>query len=382
MKFTYKINKKKYDVIFCPDKEGYKIRNKKRSYMQITKDLKKINHDGKVLLVIDKNISNLIIKYIIKDLKLSYVNLVVLFVKGNKKNKNLKTLFQILDKLFDYKFSKNSVLISCGGGVVGDVAGLASSLYLRGLNYFHIPTTMTALIDSCIGGKTGINYKGLINSIGNYYHPKKVYISKNIINLLPKREYYAGIPEIIKYGLISNNKILTLLNKQNDFKSKNFSFLSKIIKDSLLTKVKFFTNDVTEKNTRLNLNFGHTFAHAIESSYESLGGKHSELIRHGEAVGLGLLCEIFYINGKDLNFRNVKKLLQKYSLPTDLIKSKIEKQKFKKEIYKYVFLDKKKIGKYPRYIRLNSIGKSQISELKNFERIKKTIQEVLFNNEI
>ena len=257
-------------------------------------------------------------------------------------------MFQILDKLFDYKFSKNSVLISCGGGVVGDVAGLASSLYLRGLNYFHIPTTMTALIDSCIGGKTGINYKGLINSIGNYYHPKKVYISKNIINLLPKREYYAGIPEIIKYGLISNNKILTLLNKQNDFKSKNFSFLSKIIKDSLLTKVKFFTNDVTEKNTRLNLNFGHTFAHAIESSYESLGSKHSELIRHGEAVGLGLLCEIFYINGKDLNFRNVKKLLQKYSLPTDLIKSKIEKQKFKKEIYKYVFLDKKKIGKYPR----------------------------------
>ena len=113
-----------------------------------------------------------------------------------------------------------------------------------------------------------------------------------------------------------------------------------------------------------------------------MGGKHSELIRHGEAVGLGLLCEIFYINGKDLYFRNVKKLLQKYSLPTDLIKSKIEKRKFKKEIYKYVFLDKKKIGKYPRYIRLSSIGKSQISELKNFERIKKTIQEVLFNSEI
>ena len=382
MKFTYKINKEKYDVIFCPDKEGYKIKNKKKSYMQITKDLKKINHDGKVLLVIDRNISDLIIKYIIKDLKLSYANLVVLFVKGNKKNKNMKTLFQILDKLFEYKFSKNSVLISCGGGVIGDVAGLASSLYLRGLNYFHIPTTMTALIDSCIGGKTGINFKGLINSIGNYYHPKKVYISKNIINLLPKREYYAGIPEIIKYGLINNNKILSLLNRQDYFKSKNFSFLSKLIKDSLLTKVKFFINDVTEKNTRLNLNFGHTFAHAIESSYESLGGKHSELIRHGEAVGLGLLCEIFYINGKDLNFRNVKKLLQKYSLPTDLTKSKIEKRKFKKEIYKYVFLDKKKIGKYPRYIKLSSVGKSQISELKNFERIKKTIQEVLFSNEI
>ena len=78
------------------------------------------------------------------------------------------------------KFSKKSVIISCGGGVVGDVAGLASSLYLRGLTHFHIPTTMTAIIDSCIGGKTGINYNNIINSIGTYYHAKKVYISKNI----------------------------------------------------------------------------------------------------------------------------------------------------------------------------------------------------------
>ena len=120
----------------------------------------------------------------------------------------MKLLFKIINKLFDKKFTKKSVIISCGGGVIGDVCALASSLYLRGLIHFHIPTTMTAIIDSCIGGKTGINYKGIINSLGTYYHSKRVYISKNILNLIPTREFVAGIPEIIKCGLIHKKSIL------------------------------------------------------------------------------------------------------------------------------------------------------------------------------
>ena len=128
-----------------------------------------------------------------------------------KKTKNLKTFFKITDRLFKEKFSKNSVLISCGGGVIGDVSGLAASLYLRGLNYYHIPTTMTAIIDSCIGGKNGINFKNIINSIGTYYHPTNVYISKTIINHLPNREYISGIPEIIKCGLIDKSDLLNYI---------------------------------------------------------------------------------------------------------------------------------------------------------------------------
>ena len=379
MKFSYKINKHNYEVIFCPDKEGLKTKNKKKSYMQITKDLKKIKHDGNVLLVIDKNINNKITRYIIHDLRISYKNLKVLFVKGSKKNKNLKTFYKILDLLFKHKFTKNSVLISCGGGVIGDVAGLVSSLYLRGLLYYHIPTTMTALIDSCIGGKTGVNYKGLINSLGSYYHPQKVYISKNIINLLPEREYIAGIPEIIKYGLIKKSNVLKLLNDTYKIRKRDFNFLTKIIKYALKTKIQFFKDDVNEKNRRLNLNFGHTFAHAVESSYERLMGNHRELIRHGEAVGLGILCEIFYAkNKKEKNFKIVANLLNKYSLPLSLKNSPVPTDLFKREIYKYIFLDKKKIGKFPRYIKLKKIGKSEISELSNFNKIKKTIERVLF----
>ena len=116
---------------------------------------------------------------------------------------------------------------------------------------------MTAIIDSCVGGKTAINYRGVINSIGTYYHPEKIYISKNILNLLPLREYKAGIPEILKCGLIDKNPIIKLLRKKDTVVSKNFNFVSKIIKHTLQTKIKFFQNDVFEEGKRLNLNFGH-----------------------------------------------------------------------------------------------------------------------------
>ena len=167
-------------------------------------------------------------------------------------------LTPISDIILEEKFICDSkVIISCGGGVIGDVCALAASLYLRGLIYFHTPTTMTAIVDSCIGGKTGINYKNIINSLGNYYHPRTVFISKNVIDLIPRREFLAGIPEIIKSGMIDNNIILKMLiNNKQKFLSRDFSFISKLIYFTLKTKIKFFKNDVYETSKRLNLNFG------------------------------------------------------------------------------------------------------------------------------
>ncbi len=379
MQFNYKVENDTFKVTFCPDNQGLNLSKKSNSYMQISKDLKKLKHDQKILLVIDKNINSKIIKYIIHDLKISYPELNVLYVQGSKKNKNLKTFFKIIDKLFEKKFTKNSVLISCGGGVIGDVCGLAASLYLRGLNYFHIPTTMTAIIDSCIGGKNGINFKNIINSIGTYYHPKNVYISKTIINYLPNREYISGIPEIIKCGLIDKSNLLNLLKKKSKIIERDFLFLTKIIKDTLISKIKFFKNDVKEKNYRLMLNFGHTFAHAIESSLDKNLKNKKEILRHGEAVGLGLLCEIYYKNGKDKNYYLIKDLLNLYSLPTNLKSVDINKNLLKNEIFKFIFYDKKRIGKFPRYIGLKKIGKPKISELKNNRKIIKTIENVLFS---
>lgn len=378
MRIDYKIDKKKYYVEFCPDKEGTKIKKKKYSYTSISKDLNRGYKNQKVLLIIDKKINKSLTKYLIHDIKISFPKLSVLYLNGEKTNKNIKVLFKIIDEFFKKKFIKKSVLISFGGGVIGDICGLASSLYLRGLIHLHIPTTMTSIIDSCIGGKTGINYRGAINSIGTYYHPKKVYISKNVISLLPQREFKAGIPEILKCALISKNPSLNLLKNKNKILSKDFSFISRLIKFTLQTKIDFFKNDVFEENKRLNLNFGHTFAHAIEMALDRKNK--SDKIRHGEAVGIGLLCEIFYKNGKDKNFNYTKNILELFDLPTNLDKfvKKDEIKKIKDNVYKNIFLDKKRINKFPRYINLINVGNSKISEMKNFKRIKETINKIVF----
>ena len=143
------------------------------------------------------------------ELKITGCNILKIECVSEKLNKNEKLLFKILDILLQNSFTKNSIIVSFGGGVLGDVSALASSLYLRGLNYFCIPTTMTSIVDSSIGGKTAINYKGITNSIGTYYHPKAVILENN--QTLPDREFTAGIAEIIKCGIIGENKILELL---------------------------------------------------------------------------------------------------------------------------------------------------------------------------
>ena len=110
--------------------------------------------------------------------------------------------------MLDNKFTKKSIVISLGGGVIGDLAALAARVYITEELYFSIPTTMTSIIDSCIGGKTGINYKNIINSLGNYYQPHSVFIYNEIIKYIPQREFIAGIPEIIKCGLIKKIVLL------------------------------------------------------------------------------------------------------------------------------------------------------------------------------
>ncbi len=351
----------------------------KKIFDNLLKDLKNLNSDKKVLFIYDKKIDEKIIKNFALNLKTSGCSVFFLELTGSKINKSEKTLFKILDFLIQKKFTKNSVILSCSGGVIGDIASLASSLYLRGLIYLHIPTTITSIIDSCIGGKAGINYKGLINSLGTYYHPKVVYISEEILKKIPSREYYSGIPEIIKYGLIKKNSIFKNLIKAKDLIDKrNFNFLSKLINDSLKTKIFFFSKDVYEKDKRLSLNFGHTFAHAIEMGTQKIFKK--EIFRHGEAVGLGMLCELYYAyKGNSKILIETEKLLKKYNLPTRILNNKDKNfPKIHNEIYNFIFVDKKKIGKFPRYISLTKKGYPKIKVIDDFNLLNETISKFLY----
>ena len=365
MIINYKINSDNHNIIITD-----KIKD------NIISQVERVKSDKKILLAYDEKIDKSIINLIREELKLIGAKIVLVRISGKKRNKNSKILFKIIDILIANQFTKNSIFISCGGGVVGDLSNLTASLYLRGMIYFHIPSTMTAIIDSCIGGKTAINYKDIINSVGTYYHPKSVMIFKDIIDRLPDREYYAGIPEIIKCGLIKKSNILkNLIKHRDDIKKRKFKILKQIISETLETKIFFFKNDIYEKNLRLNLNFGHTFAHAMEMATDKSFKK--DYLRHGEAVGIGIMCEIFYANGGPSKLlKEVINILESYNLPTKLLPLNftLDIIDIQNKIYEGVFLDKKKINKNPRYICLKKKNNPQIKEIKDLDLLNYTIK--------
>lgn len=344
----------------------------------IIKDLKFYQSDNRLLLVYDKRISKDLVNNLKKEFKIHGVKYHAIGILGGKANKDKKFLFKIISKLSQLEFSRKSALVSFGGGVVGDVVGLAASLYMRGLIYFHIPSTMMAIMDSCIGGKTAINFDNRINLVGNYYHPKAVYISNQVIKKIPQREYLSGFAEAIKCGIIGDNKILNIIKNNTDilFK-KNFNILKSVLYRVLKVKINHFIKDVFENNKRLILNFGHTFAHAIESALMDEKVKFD--LNHGQAVGVGILCEMYYAGVKKSYYLDIKKMLITLNLPTKLILPKqINKTLFRKKVYKNLFLDKKKISNYPRYIFINNKNNlPEIKELSNLNKIDEVIHKFI-----
>jgi len=366
MHLQYFINNKKYKVYI-----------KENINKSLVSDLILLSSDRKVLLVYDVNISKEIIEEIFKELKISGFQIFKKEVLGGKENKNEKFLFNILDSLSSNKFTKNSILLSVGGGVVGDVTGLSASLFMRGINYVHIPSTMMAVLDSCLGGKNAINYKHRINLIGSYYHPHRVYISGKLIKKIPQRDFISGLAEAIKCGIIDNEKILFLLeNFKKEILDRNFKIIQKLCNLVLRSKIKFFLTDIYEQNTRLYLNFGHTFAHAIEMVQNQIHFPNK--LNHGEAVSVGMVCEMLYGKTKKKIIDRTINLLNFYNLPTFFKLSKnSNQQKIQSHIYENIFLDKKNDGKFARYIKISDLKKKKIAKIDNMYLLNDVIYKIL-----
>ena len=239
-------------------------------------------------------------------------------IPGGDQTKNINQLNEIIEKVLTYGIDRQSVIIAFGGGVIGDIAGFAASILLRGINYIQVPTTLLSQVDSSVGGKTGINSKIGKNLIGSFHQPQAVLADINILKTLPNREFRAGFAEVIKYGLIKDLEFFNWLNHEYD---SIFAYdkikLQKMITKSCEIKAKIIKNDEKEGGKRALLNLGHTFAHAIES-FGNFDGR----IIHGEAVSIGI-CLAFKLSNK-LCFcstddtKKVINLFQKSKLPTSL----------------------------------------------------------------
>jgi 3-dehydroquinate synthase len=200
--------------------------------------------------------------------------------------KTLDSWKGILDFLVQSKFERSSVLLAFGGGVVGDVAGFAASAFLRGIPFIQIPTTLLAMVDSSVGGKTAVDHPDGKNLIGAFYQPQRVFVDTQFINTLPQKEFVSGYAELFKYGFIGGKEMFDFVKSNNTkMLDKDQDILLDGIKRSIDIKARVVAQDEYEtKGLRALLNFGHTFAHSLERFYNFSG------ILHGESVFWGIKC--------------------------------------------------------------------------------------------
>ncbi len=203
---------------------------------------------------------------------------VICTVASGEGSKSLETFGTLLQKMLEHDFSRKDCVVAIGGGVVGDLAGFIASSYMRGVDFYNIPTTLLSQIDSSIGGKTAINFGGVKNIVGAFYQPKKVLIDAELLNTLPERQISNGLAEAIKMSLTSDSELF------NIFETKDIrENLDEIIFRSLNIKKNVVEQDEKESGLRKILNFGHTIGHGIESS------ENTHTLYHGECVAYGLI---------------------------------------------------------------------------------------------
>ena len=268
------------------------------------------------LVVADKNVPKKLIDKVLNSLPKNKLSLH--YFNSSEKNKNQKSIDDILSILLTKNFNRNDCVISIGGGITGDVSGFAASIFKRGLKFINIPTTLLSQVDSSIGGKTGINNKYGKNLIGTFYQPSLVISDIIFLKSLPKREIICGYGEILKHAIIADKKFFTFLDA-NGSKILNLEspIIEKAIFKSCLIKKQVVETDEKEMGIRKILNFGHTFAHAYEAT---LG--YSKKLNHGEAVILGIKTAAkFSFSNNILNtkeFDLIENHLNKLSLPRDI----------------------------------------------------------------
>ena len=370
-RITYKINDNFHDVIYT-----------KNILKSLDKKIIELKSDKKIVFIYDENISNHIIKDISLGLKLTGCKILSKKIKSLKKNKNIQNVLNLIKIFSDLSLTKKSIIIVCGGGVIGDLVAFASCLYKRGLIYINIPSSMTALVDSCIGGKTGVNFQNQINLIGTYFHPSTVLIYDKIIDTIPERDYVSGLAEVVKCFILSKKNLNYFLQKKKKILKRDSKIAKLLILESLKIKVNHFVKDIYENNNRLLLNFGHTFGHAYEMASDEMIKK--DYFRHGEAVSLGIISEMVmsyletnsHLKKKIIlkNLNQITRVLKELKLPIKFkIPSKINRIKLEKKIYFYVFKDKKKISEKPRYVNFYKANNLKVKEVQNFDNINKVI---------
>jgi 3-dehydroquinate synthase len=329
--------------------------------------LPNLHFDTKVAVITNPTISKLHLDTLLN--KLGANELSVVTIPDGEEYKNMDTIVTILDRLFEQKLDRKSLLIAFGGGIVGDMTGFTASIYQRGIDFIQIPTTLLAQVDASVGGKTGVNSSFGKNLIGAFYQPKAVYIDIEFLKTLPKREFSAGMAELIKMAVMFDREFFQFL-EQESLETKGS--LERAIAKSVELKAWVVNQDEKEAGIRAVLNYGHTFGHVIENETEY------KKYLHGEAVAIGMVMSNLLAHELGLmsmgEVERVKQLLLKQNLPVDYEIKDVE------SFYNKFLLDKKSSDNEIKFILPNGIGDFRMKQgidskvvkgvLKQFERVE------------
>jgi 3-dehydroquinate synthase len=309
-----------------------------------------------VFVLTDKNTNNYCYPIIKKFLSQHFV----ITISPGEESKKYETCNTIWMELAAEHADRKSLLINLGGGVIGDIGGMCAGLFMRGIDFINIPTTLLSQADACIGGKTGIDFLHYKNVIGLFNYPQAVFVYPAFIKTLPKREVMSGFAEVIKHYLITDKKGFENLGSKKVIPAE----WNKLITQSIKIKSKITESDPYEKGMRKALNFGHTIGHGIESSFLQEGV--SPLL-HGEAVAAGMICETFISAEKKLLDKTTMKRIISfiknfYDLP-------VLDEKRMETILEFIRKDKKNESDKILCTLLNGIGKVKINEEINRDEI-------------
>lgn len=326
-------------------------------------EIKKVFKGKKVVILTDKNVDKFYGEKVKSSLiKESYeVKKVVL--EAGEETKSFLTLPKVYNELLDFKVTRSDLLLTLGGGVIGDLGGFIASTYLRGIDFIQCPTSLLAQVDSSVGGKVGVDLDRGKNLVGSFYHPKKVIIDPNVLNTLEERFFKDGMGEVIKYGCIKDKGFFEKLGSYKD-KKEVINNIEYIIHNCCTIKKEVVEKDERDKGERMLLNFGHTLGHAIEQYYKY------QKYTHGEGVAIGMYEIIKLSEEKGISKRGmseeIKNILIKYDLPYELDINI-------NDILEAISLDKKNLGKTLNLILLKDIGEAFIykTDTKFFSNISK-----------
>jgi len=338
--------------LFVDLKENsYNILIEKGLLSKLGEELKKIYFGEKIFIITDENVDKYYGDKVKDELdKAGYKTRKMVLTPGEE-TKSFSTLPSIYNELLDFKLTRKELIITLGGGVIGDLGGFAASTFLRGVSFVQIPTSLLAQVDSSVGGKVAVDLEKGKNLVGSFYQPKAVFIDPDVLNTLPEKFYKDGMAEVIKYGCIKDIDFFYML-KSLKSREEVMNNIEDILYKCCYIKKSVVERDEKDLGERMLLNFGHTLGHAIEKYYNFTGYSHGEAVAIG-MYNISLKSEDEGITEKSVS-EEIKEILINYDLPYEV------DIKDNNKIIDTISLDKKNIGNVLKVILLKSIGESII----------------------